>query len=91
MLESTVRSQAKQLASFKRQMSNEQQEKKYQEVTMAASYSEEESEEKDERFDRILQMTELLVQEAQKALIYQAQETGGRVISGYYHEWHKQE
>ncbi|KAL9551335.1 hypothetical protein MBANPS3_004314 [Mucor bainieri] len=90
MLESTVRHQAKQVASFKKQMmtipdAEEQQEQQRREEVIQQAENEEDWE-NDEQFNRLKRMTEMLIEQAQNALIFQAQATGGRVImTGHHH------
>ncbi|GAN08465.1 hypothetical protein MAM1_0206c07977 [Mucor ambiguus] len=90
MLESTVRHQAKQVASFKKQTMTipdvtEQQEQQRREEIIQHAENEEDWE-NDEQFNRLKRMTEMLIEQAQKALIFQAQATGGRVImTGHHH------
>ncbi|KAF1803281.1 hypothetical protein FB192DRAFT_1434658, partial [Mucor lusitanicus] len=90
MLESTVRHQAKQVASFKKQMmtipdAEEQQEQQRREEIIQQAENEEDWE-NDEQFNRLKRMTEMLIEQAQNALVFQAQAAGGRVImTGHHH------
>lgn len=90
MLESTVRHQAKQVASFKKQMmtipdQEEQQEQQRREEIIQQAENEEDWE-NDEQFNRLKRMTEMLIEQAQNALVFQAQAAGGRVImTGHHH------
>ncbi|KAL7317706.1 hypothetical protein PS15m_004026 [Mucor circinelloides] len=90
MLESTVRHQAKQVASFKKQMmtcsdAEEQQEQQRREEIIQQAENEEDWE-NDEQFIRLKRMTEMLIEQAQNALLFRAQAAGGRVImTGHHH------
>ncbi|KAK4510299.1 uncharacterized protein ATC70_004729 [Mucor velutinosus] len=90
MLELTVRHQAKQVASFKKRImtipdAEEQQEQQRREEIIRQAENEEDWE-NDEQFNRLKRMTEMLIEQAQNALTFQAQATGGRVITtGHHH------
>ncbi|GAA5797150.1 hypothetical protein HPULCUR_002529 [Helicostylum pulchrum] len=87
MLETTVRQQAKQVASFKQKMMtipNDDEQKKRETDQLLLQHQilleNEDDWEKDEQFNRLRRMTESLIEEAQKALDYRV-EIGARVLS----------
>ncbi|KAI8638469.1 hypothetical protein BD408DRAFT_446767, partial [Parasitella parasitica] len=89
MLEKTAHHQAKQVASFKKQMMTcpeaEKQEQQ-QQVDIIEQAENEDDWENDEQFNRLKRMTEILIEQAQNALSFQAQAVGGRVImTGHHH------
>ena len=57
----------------------EQQEQQLREEIIQQAENEEDWE-NDEQFNRLRRMTEMLIEQAQNALLFQAQATGGRVI-----------
>ncbi|KAG2233712.1 hypothetical protein INT48_007689 [Thamnidium elegans] len=87
MLETTVRQQAKQVASFKQKMmtipNDDEQKRRETDLLLLQQQTLLENEddwEKDEQFNRLRRMTEFLIEEAQKALEYRV-EIGARVLS----------
>jgi len=58
----------------------EQQEQQRREEIIRQAENEEDWE-NDEQFNRLKRMTEMLIEQAQNALTFQAQATGGRVIT----------
>ncbi|GAA5806963.1 hypothetical protein MFLAVUS_000312 [Mucor flavus] len=87
MLETTVRQQAKQVASFKQKImtipnDDEQKRRETDQLLLQQQIllENEDDWEKDEQFNRLRRMTESLIEEAQKALEYKV-EIGARVLS----------